>query len=67
MISYAKNVNFDNIYHQIMWAWRNLDAELKRDIFTSTEHITLTQFLRMMKNKKKIWQKIYRSRSSHLN
>ena len=66
MISYAKDANFDSIYHQIMWAWRNLDAELKRDISTSTEHTTLAQFLRMVENKKEVWQEVYRSRSSHL-
>lgn len=42
MISYAKNASFDSQFHQLIWAWRNVDAELKRDISTSTKNISLT-------------------------
>ena len=62
MINYAKNVNFDSTFHQIIWIWRNLDFELKRNIFAFIKHTTLFQFLQLIKNKKKIWQKMYRNR-----
>ena len=61
MINYAKNVNFDNTFHQIIWAWRNLNFELKRDILIFIEHTTLFQFLQLIEDKKEVWQEMYRS------
>ena len=62
MINYAKNINFDNIFHQIIWVWHNLNFEFKRNIFILIKHTTLFQFLQLIKNKKKMWQKMYQSR-----
>ena len=62
MINHAKNVNFNNTFHQIIWVWRNLNSELKRNIFVFIEHTTLSQFLQLIKDKKKMWQEMYRNR-----
>ena len=67
IVSYVKNVNFDFIYHQLIWTWRNLDSKFKRDIDAFIETTTLTQFLEKIKIKKKIWQNMYRSRNSQFN
>ena len=64
IVSYAKDASFDSTYHQLTWAWRNLDPELKRDIDAPTETTTLAQFLEKVEAKKKIWQNVYRSRNS---
>ena len=64
IVNYAKDASFDTIYHQLIWAWRNLDPKLKRDIDAPIETTTLTQFLEKVEVKKKIWQDVYRSRSN---
>ena len=67
IVNHVKNVNFDNIFHQFIWVWRNFDSKLKRDIDASNEIITLTQFLKKIEIKKKIWQNVYRNRSNQFN
>ena len=61
MINHAKDVSFNNIFHQIIWIWRNLNPELKRNIFVFIEHTTLSQFLQLIENKKKMWQEVYKN------
>ena len=67
IVNHVKNVNFDNIFHQFIWVWRNLNSKLKRDIDTLDEIITLTQFLKKIETKKKIWQNVYRNRNNQFN
>ena len=59
IVSHAMNVNFQNTHQQLIWIWKNLDSSLKRDISTSSEIISLINFLNIMKNRKKVWQKVY--------
>ena len=67
IVNYVKDVNFDIIYHQLIWAWRNLDSKLKRDIDAFIETTTLTQFFEKIEIKKKIWQNVYRNRNNQFN
>ena len=67
IVNYVKNVSFDFIYHQLIWAWRNLDSKLKRNIDAFTETTTLTQFFEKIEAKKKIWQNVYRNRNNQFN
>ena len=67
IVNYVKDVNFDIIYHQLIWTWRNLDSKLKRNIDAFTETITLTQFFEKIEIKKKIWQNVYRNRNNQFN
>ena len=67
IVSYVKNVNFDIIYHQLIWTWRNFDSKFKRDIDASIETTTLTQFFEKIEVKKKIWQNVYRNRNNQFN
>ena len=41
IVNHVKNVNFDSIFHQFIWIWRNFDSKLKRNIDTLDEIITL--------------------------
>ena len=53
VVNYAKNVNFQNIQQQLIWAWKNFNFNLKRNISTLIEFITLSNFVITIKNKKK--------------
>ena len=67
IVNHVKNVSFDSIFHQFTWVWRNFDSKLKRDIDALDETTTLTQFLKKIEAKKKIWQNVYRNRSSQFD
>ena len=59
IVSHVMNVNFQNTHQQLTWTWKNLDFNLKRDISTSNDITSLTNFLHLIENKKKVWQKLY--------
>ena len=59
IVSHVMNANFQNTHQQFIWAWKNLDFSLKRDISTSNDITSLTNFLHLIENKKKVWQKLY--------
>ena len=59
VVNHVMNVNFQNTQQHLTWAWKNLNFDLKRDISTSSKTISLTNFLHMIENKKKIWQELY--------
>ena len=61
IVSHARDANFQNTQQQLTWAWKNLDAGLKRDIPTPNAITTLTEFLTSVKNRKEVWQKFYDS------
>lgn len=67
VVSHAKDASFDSTFHQLTWAWRNLDPELKRDIAAPDEKTTLAQFLEQVEAKKEVWQEIYRIRTTQSN
>ena len=59
IVNHVMNVNFQNTHQQFTWTWKNFDFSLKRDISTSNDITSLTNFLHLIENKKKIWQKFY--------
>ena len=62
IINHVKNINFDNIFHQFIWVWRNLNSKLKRDIDVLDEIITLTQFLKKIELKKNLIKRVSQSK-----
>ena len=59
IVSHVMNANFQNTHQQLTWTWKNLDFNLKRDISTSNDITSLTNFLHLIENRKKVWQKLY--------
>ena len=59
IVNYVMNANFQNTHQQFTWTWKNLDFNLKRDISTSNDITSLTNFLHLIENRKKVWQKLY--------
>ena len=59
IVNHVMNANFQNTHQQLTWTWKNLDSNLKRDISTSNDTTSLTNFLHLIENKKKVWQEFY--------
>lgn len=59
MVSNVKDCGFNDVFQQFIWAWRNMDAELRRDIPFPITETTFAQFLSRVNNKKVVWQEIY--------
>ena len=61
IVSHARDANFQDTQQQLTWAWKNLDAGLKRDIPTPNATTTLTEFLTSVEDRKEVWQEFYGS------
>ena len=52
MKNHAKNVDFQNIFNQLIFVYKNFDAKLKQFIKVSTSKIIIKQFMNQLKKRK---------------
>lgn len=62
VVNHAKDANFHDTQQQLTWAWKNLDAGLKRDIRRRPNLSLLlrTDFVTAVEDRKEVWQEFLR-------
>ena len=51
-MNHAKNAKFDDVYNQLIFAYKDLDVKLKQMLNFSTREITMKNFMKKLKQKK---------------
>ena len=51
-INYSKNVDFNDVFNQLIFVYKNIDVELKQILKILTSNIIVEQFINQLKKRK---------------
>ena len=59
IMKHVKNANINDLHEQLTWTYNVIASKFVRDVNSPNAFITITEFISKLKNKKKIWYRIY--------
>ena len=67
IMSHSKNADFHDVFNQLIFAYKNIDVELKQVLKISTSNTIVKKFMNQLKKKKVIWWKLYGDWFQHID
>lgn len=52
IMNHSKNVDFHDVFNQLIFVYKDIDVELKQTLKASTSNTTIKEFMNQLKKKK---------------
>ena len=59
IMNHVKNVNFHNVFNQLIFVYKSINIELKQMLQIFTTFIIVNKFMKQLKKRKFVWWKFY--------
>ena len=67
IINHVKNVDFHNVFNQLIFVYKNINVELKQMFRVFITFIIVNEFMKQLKKRKFIWWKLYNEHCQQSN